>query len=180
MTAADTWRLVIDLQTLWPLGRTTIGGVGNRSSPIIVGRDAELARIEHGLEVAALGRPALLLVRGEAGIGKSRLVREAIERARAGGSAILHGACLDLGGDGLPYLPIVEALRRLAQATPRDRLRELLGPAAPELSSLVPDLAEPGPAAERAAASGTVDRARLFERFLGFVERLGSDVPVLA
>ena len=145
-----------------------------------MGRDAELARVDHALERAAAGEPALVLVRGEAGIGKSRLVREAIERAEAGGSAILHGACLDLGGDGLPYLPIVEALRRLAHVTAPARLRELLGPAAPELSSLVPDLAEPGPAAERAAASGTVDRARLFERFLGFLERLGSDVPVLA
>jgi DNA-binding CsgD family transcriptional regulator/tetratricopeptide (TPR) repeat protein len=146
----------------------------------MVGRDGELAQVERALEVAASGRPALVLVRGEAGIGKSRLVREAIARAEASGSAILHGACLDLGGDGLPYLPIVEALRRLGQATAPDRLRELLGPAAPELSSLVPDLAGPGPAAERIATSATVDRARLFERFLGFLGRLGSDVPALA
>ncbi|HEX5823389.1 MAG TPA: AAA family ATPase, partial [Candidatus Limnocylindrales bacterium] len=154
--------------------------MGSRSSPIIVGRDRELARIEHALVLAATGEPALVLIRGEAGIGKSRLVREAIGQAEAGGSAILHGACLDLGGDGLPYLPIVEALRRLASAMPRERMRELLGSAAPELSALVPDLAEPGPAAERIATSSTVDRARLFERFLGFLERLGSDAPVLA
>ena len=145
-----------------------------------MGRDGELAQIEHALELAASGEPVLMLVRGEAGIGKSRLIREAIQRAETSGSPILHGACLDLGGDGLPYLPIVEALRRLAQVTDRDQLRELLGPAAPELSSLVPDLAEPGPAAERNATSATVDRARLFERFLGFLGRLGADVPVLA
>jgi DNA-binding CsgD family transcriptional regulator/tetratricopeptide (TPR) repeat protein len=181
MTAADTWRLVIDLHTLWPLGRTTIGGVGNRSSPIIVGRDAELARIEHGLEVAALGRPALLLVRGEAGIGKSRLVREAIERARAGGSAVLHGACLDLGGDGLPYLPFVEALRGLARETPGGQMRELLGPALTDLQVLLPELAALEPTAEPATGAGSaVDRARLFERFLGFLERLGSETPALA
>jgi predicted ATPase len=83
--------------------------VASRSSPIIVGRDNELAQIDHALEVAATGHPVLVLVRGEAGIGKSRLVRESIERARAGGSTILHGGCLDLGGDGLPYLPIAEA-----------------------------------------------------------------------
>jgi DNA-binding CsgD family transcriptional regulator/tetratricopeptide (TPR) repeat protein len=145
-----------------------------------VGRDGELARVDHALELAAAGQPALVLVRGEAGIGKSRFVREAIARAQAAGSPILHGACLDLGGEGLPYLPIVEALRRLASATPPARMRELLGPAAPELSTLVPDLAEPGPAADRIATSSTVDRARLFERFLGFLERMGADVPVLA
>jgi DNA-binding CsgD family transcriptional regulator/tetratricopeptide (TPR) repeat protein len=155
--------------------------VGSRSSPIIVGRDGELARVEHALEAAATGLPALILVRGEAGIGKSRLMREAIQRARAGGSAILHGACLDLGGDGLPYLPIVEALRGLARAMPRDQLRDLLGPAGPELSALLPDLSQAEPATNPAAGStSTVDRARLFERFLGFLDRLGSAAPVLA
>src|SRR5258707_9825310 len=106
MTAADTWRLVIDLQTLWPLGRTTIGGVGNRSSPIIVGRDAELARIEHGLEVAALGRPALLLVRGEAGIGESRLGRGANPPAPAGGGGLLPRARPGLRGAWPPCPPV--------------------------------------------------------------------------
>ena len=153
----------------------------SRSSPIIVGRDGELARVEAALEEAATGRPVLILVRGEAGIGKSRLIREAIQRARAGGSAILHGACLDLDGDGLPYLPIVEALRGLARETPRDRLRDLLGPAGPELSALLPDLVQPEPATNPATGStATVDRARLFERFLGFLDRLGSSAPVLA
>ena len=123
----------------------------------------------------------LVLVRGEAGIGKSRFVREAVQRAKAGGSPILHGACLDLGGDGLPYLPIVEALRGLARETPRDRMIELLGPAGPDLSALLPDLAQPESAGERTAtAESAVDRARLFERFLGFLSRLGSAAPVLA
>jgi DNA-binding CsgD family transcriptional regulator/tetratricopeptide (TPR) repeat protein len=147
----------------------------------MVGRDGELARIEHGLEVAAQGRPVLVLVRGEAGIGKSRLVREAIERARAGGSAVLHGACLDLGGDGLPYLPFVEALRGLARETPPVLLRELLGPALADIQVLLPELGtlEPG-AGPPTSAESTVDRARLFERFLGFLERLGATTPALA
>jgi DNA-binding CsgD family transcriptional regulator/tetratricopeptide (TPR) repeat protein len=146
-----------------------------------VGRDGELAQIEHALDVALTGHPVLVVVRGEAGIGKSRLVREAIQRAQARDSAILHGACLDLDGDGLPYLPIVEALRGLARVTSRDGMRELLGPAAPELSALLPDLADPEPAGGRPAGSeSTVDRARLFERFLGFLDRLGTSAPVLA
>lgn len=155
--------------------------MGNRSSPVIVGRDEELSRIAQALDVAASGRPALVIVRGEAGIGKTRLVREAIERARAGGSAILHGACLQLGGDGLPYLPLVEALRRLARETPADRLEAALGPARADLGALLPDLApaageEPPPA----AADSAVDRARLFERFLGVLRRLGDEAPAMA
>ena len=155
--------------------------MGNRSSPIIVGRDAELARIEHSLQEAGLGRPVLLLVRGEAGIGKSRLVHEAIERARAAGSAVLHGACLDLGGDGYPYLPFVEAIRGLVRETPPESLRELLGPATPDLAMLLPELAAFEPAGDRpSAAEAGVDRARLFERTLGLLGRLGGEAPALA
>ncbi len=158
-----------------------------------MGRDEELARIERALDTAAGGRPVLLLVRGEAGIGKSRLVREAIARARGRGSAILHGACLDLGGEGLPYLPVVEALRALARETPPDRLRTLIGPARPDLAALLPELslagggrkaatdaADAGGDEESAPAGSRPDRARLFERFIGFLGRLGADAPALA
>lgn len=164
-----------------PLAGRTIGGVGNRSSPVIVGRDEELSRIAQAREVAASGRPTLVIVRGEAGIGKTRLVREAVERARAADSAILHGACLELGGDGLPYLPLVEALRRLARETGPDRLEAVLGPARADLGALLPDLA-PAPVEEppRAAPDSTVDRTRLFERFLGVLRRLGEDAPAMA
>jgi ATP/maltotriose-dependent transcriptional regulator MalT len=159
--------------------------VGIRSSPLIVGRDGELRRIEHALEAAADGRPTLVIVRGEAGIGKSRLVREAIERARAAGSAILHGACLALGGDGLPYLPLIEAIRGLGRELAPERLNGLLGPARADLAALLPDLAPTGPRADRPEAEAeprsesAVDRARLFERFLGVLRRLGEPAPAL-
>ena len=169
----------------------TIGGVATRSSPITVGRDGELARIDRAREIGGLGRPALVIVRGEAGIGKSRLVRDAIDRARAAGSPILHGACLDLDGESPPYLPFVEALRNFARETPPEELRELVGPARADLAVLLPEFAapdRPAPAADRATLGGpqtggagsAVDRARLFERFLGFLGRLGRDAPVVA
>src|SRR4051794_30012448 len=157
--------------------------MGSRSSPIIVGRDRELGVIDRALAAAAEGRPVLLLVRGEAGIGKSRLIREAVERARTGGSAILHGSCLDLGDEGIPYLPIMEALRGLARATPRDRLSKFLGPARDDLARLLPELAEgDAGAADGDSSAGPdsgVDRARLFERFIGFLGRLGEKAPAV-
>src|SRR5215210_602121 len=163
----------------------TIGRMGSRSSPVVVGRERELGVIERALGAAAEGRPVLLLVRGEAGIGKSRLIREAIERARGGGSAILHGSCLDLGGDGVPYLPVIEALRGLARATPPSRLATLLGPARDDLARLLPELADEdrgvvgdGEPAQRRQSG--IDRARLFERFIGLLGRLGENAPVVA
>jgi DNA-binding CsgD family transcriptional regulator/tetratricopeptide (TPR) repeat protein len=166
--------------------------VATRTSPITVGRDAELARIDEAREHAATGRPAIVIVRGEAGIGKTRLVGDAIDRARSAGSLILHGACLDLAGEGLPYLPFVEALRNFVRTTPKDRAMALLGPAAASLGALAPEigaLARPrsgdapaGDAPEIAPErpDSTVDRARLFERVLGFLDRCGADAPVVA
>ena len=153
-----------------------------------MGRDRELARIDEAREQAALGRSAIVIVRGEAGIGKTRLVGDAIERARGAGSPILHGACLDLHGEGLPYLPFVEALRNFARTTPRDRTLELLGPARADLGQIVPEIAAMADDPEPVAGTGapaeppqtSVDRARLFERVLGFIDRLGAEQPVLA
>ena len=160
--------------------------MATRTSPITVGRDAELARIDEARERAATGRPAIVIVRGEAGIGKTRLVGDAIDRATSAGSLILHGACLDLAGEGLPYLPFVEALRNFVRATPTDRAIALLGPAAVELGVLVPEigaLARPpagnAPEVAPGRADSTVDRARLFERVLGFLDRCGGDAPVV-
>jgi DNA-binding CsgD family transcriptional regulator/tetratricopeptide (TPR) repeat protein len=160
--------------------------VATRSSPIIVGRDRELERIDQAREHAAEGRPGIVIVRGEAGIGKTRLVEETIDRSRAEGSPILRGACLDLQGEGLPYLPFVEAIRNFVRTTPRDAAIAALGPAAPDLAAIVPEIgAITGETDERHDAAGEpprtgVDRARLFERVLGFLERLGRDGPVIA
>jgi DNA-binding CsgD family transcriptional regulator/tetratricopeptide (TPR) repeat protein len=161
--------------------------VATRTSPITVGREVELARIDDAREQAGAGRPVVVLLRGEAGIGKTRLIGDAIERARTGGSPILHGACLDLAGEGLPYLPFVEAIRNFVRTTPRDRAIELLGPALADLGRLVPEVAAlearsgaPVDGIAPEPPDSSVDRARLFERFLGFLDRLGGTGPVVA
>jgi DNA-binding CsgD family transcriptional regulator/tetratricopeptide (TPR) repeat protein len=80
----------------------------------LVGRAAELALLEAALAAATAGHGGAVLVAGEAGIGKTRLVSELAERAlRGGGATVLGGRCIDLVGTGLPYLPLVEALRPL-------------------------------------------------------------------
>jgi DNA-binding CsgD family transcriptional regulator/tetratricopeptide (TPR) repeat protein len=156
------------------------------TSPIIVGRDPDLERLAAALSDAAAGHPRIVLVGGEAGVGKTRLVREATERARAAGSRILFGSCLDIGDGGLPYLPMAEALRGLARMVPPDELRRLLGPARDDLAAIVPELGwderadrEPDELPDRSEPSGA-DRARMFERWIGFLGRLGTDAPVVA
>jgi hypothetical protein len=62
----------------------------------------------------AVGRhgagPAMVLLAGDAGVGKTRLLVELADRARERGVQVLIGGCLELGDVGLPYVPIVAAL----------------------------------------------------------------------
>ena len=150
------------------------------SSPIFVGRGAELERLSDALELATKQRPATRLVGGDAGIGKTRLVNEFVAGARASGAHVLIGDCLQLGETGLPYARFVGALRPLLQSLPRVRLDELIGPGRAELSHLLPDLGSPP------ATSGRRDRspgagaaqARLFEIVFGLLRRLSDEAPV--
>ena len=111
-----------------PLGRprgilaTMVAGAGS----VFVGRARELAELEGALDDARAGRGAAVLLGGDAGIGKTRLVSELAQRARAAGFVVLLGHSLDLAGTELPYHPFVEALRPWGQPwgdCRRDRVR---------------------------------------------------------
>jgi len=84
------------------------------SSHHFVGRAEDLARLLAALERAELGRPQLVLLAGEAGVGKTRLLAEVAGRAEQRGVRVLTGSCVELGDIGLPYLPVVDALRGIA------------------------------------------------------------------
>ncbi|MEV6609347.1 AAA family ATPase [Kutzneria sp. NPDC051319] len=83
----------------------------------LVGRRTELAALESALSAAADGRAGAVLLAGDAGVGKSRLLAELTARARADGVTVLTGRCLDVERAGLPYLPFVEALGRLPESS---------------------------------------------------------------
>ena len=158
-----------------------IASMARVSSPIFVGRGAELKRLSEALELATNHRPATRLVGGDAGIGKTRLVSEFVAGARASGAHVMIGDCLQLGETGLPYAPFVGALRPLIRSLPHERLDELIGPGASELSHLLPDLGSPpAPAGRRDRnPSAGVAQARMFEIVFGLLRRLADDQPVV-
>jgi DNA-binding CsgD family transcriptional regulator len=80
------------------------------ASTDLVGRSLELDALEDALAAARAGSSGAVLVEADAGVGKSRLVTELAQRARAGGDTVLLGHCASGGGEALPYLPFVEAL----------------------------------------------------------------------
>ena len=90
------------------------------SGTALVGRDAELDAIDRLIEAAARGESSMLLVRGEAGIGKTRLLDRLSHRAAERRFAVLRGRATELESD-VPFAAVVEALEPLddvALATP--------------------------------------------------------------
>jgi tetratricopeptide (TPR) repeat protein len=147
---------------------------GRVSSPTLVGRVEELQALEAAWGRAANGEPAVVLLGGEAGVGKTRLVAELTTRCTSDGIRVLVGGCLPVGDGGLPYAPIVEMLRGLLADLGAEVVREFAGPSWPELARLAPGLGEspdgrPGQAAQ----------SRLFELLLGLLGRLGQQQPLV-
>ena len=137
-------------------------------SPLFVGRGAELATLTKALKRAGEGLPQALLVGGEAGVGKTRLLEE-FQCSASGAATVAVGGCLEVGAEGLPYAPFATILRRLH--------RELGGEleAAAEghessLARLLPDFGEAAPEAHDEFA-----RARLFEHTALLFERLAAE-----
>ena len=184
---------------LFPAGRTDCAGTYHRrdmpariSSPVLIGRDDALAAVVDALGTAGRGSPRFVIIRGEAGIGKSRLVAEASARLSET-TMVLVGQCLDIGAAGLPYLPVAEVLRGLARSVDPPTLEQALGAGRSDLAALVPELGVHDPAAQGApgsvpevpdvAAAGQLmsglAQARLFERVLGLLRALSAIGPTV-
>jgi DNA-binding CsgD family transcriptional regulator/tetratricopeptide (TPR) repeat protein len=148
---------------------------GRMVSPTFVGRVEELHALEAAGGRAADGEPVVVLVGGEAGVGKTRLVVELTARCAAGGIQVLAGGCVPVGDGALPYAPIVEALRALLAEVGAATVRELVGPSWPELARLLPALGEP----DRSSPPGQAAQARLFELLLGLLGRLADRAPLV-
>jgi Mrp family chromosome partitioning ATPase len=116
------------------------------STPAFVGRVPELTALIEAFDDAKAGRATTALVGGEAGVGKSRLVRELAAHARRNGARVLVGHCLDLEEGGLPYAPFVHILRTLERDLPADEGGTTIGPLRAALGS---------PAADTSTAAAT-------------------------
>jgi DNA-binding CsgD family transcriptional regulator/tetratricopeptide (TPR) repeat protein len=152
------------------------------SSPALVGRDADVDVLRGAIEASSRGSPRFVIVRGEAGIGKTRLVREATAAAAEDGTLVLLGECLDIGPAGLPYLPLAGALRGLARQLDADRLERVVGPGRRELAAIVPELAseaDAGAGLDAQALPSGLAQARLFERVLGLLRALTAETTTI-
>ena len=142
---------------------------GRLAAGIFVGRTRELSQLENALSDARAGRGRLVLLDGEAGIGKSRLADELASRARNLGASVLWGRCWEAGG-APAFWPWVQALRGYAHETEPAALLEQLGRSAPDVAHLLPELRElfpEIPAAPELDTDGA--RFRLFDSTAAFL-----------
>jgi DNA-binding CsgD family transcriptional regulator len=142
-----------------------------------IGRAEELSLLLAAEGRAAKGKPAVSLVVGDAGIGKTRLLTEFAEQARRHGTLILVGGCLELGGVGLPYLPVVDALRDLSARTDAAQVLVEAAKFAPGLGRLLPELAHLAPSG--AGQREISEQLQLFDALRTILHRLGDRSPVV-
>ncbi len=144
-------------------------------SPVLVGRQTESAALDAALARVLEGDAVTVLVGGEAGVGKSRLVGEFLTRVRSAQARALVGGCVELGGGGIPYAPVVDMLRMLASELDDDDLEALLGPARADIGRLVPELDDGREGPSRADR----DPSRILELLLGVIGRLAAARPLV-
>ncbi len=152
---------------------------GRRGDIPFVGRTRELARLDAALDGAGADGARLVVLRGEQGIGKSRLAAEFGGRALALGANVLYGRCDE--GVGAPYQPFVAALRELADRAPLDTLAARLGDDAGALAALAPELARHLPAGRRPSSGidPAAQRLRLFDAVAGWLRAVAGIGPTV-
>ena len=139
------------------------------SRPPFVGRGHELGSLLERLDRAAQGEGGVSLVAGEPGIGKTRLVSELAERARAAGWQVFFGRT-DQSEGMSPYVPFIEAVRDYVRTCPLDDLRTQLGDGAPEVALLIREVRNRLPdLRESPTLSAEHERYRLFESVSDFL-----------
>ena len=148
------------------------------TSTHFVGRVGELAELLLAVREASAGRSGLVLLGGDSGVGKTRLVGELEQRLAADeeeGAMVLRGEGVQQSDGELPYAPLLSALRPLVRQ--RHPVFDELGPARrAQLATILPGLDDGALPEQRPDAAGQL---RLFEAILDLLDRLSEPAPVV-
>src|SRR5918997_1403900 len=142
------------------------------TSARFVGRSGQLAELEAALHDAVDKRSTLVLVAGESGVGKSRLLDELTGRARERDALVLVGDCVELGEGELPYAPLLGALRPLLRDD-HPAFDALPDPLRAALTAVLPGLGD------RVGNGGEASQSSVFEALLALLEGLAQERLVL-
>ncbi len=141
----------------------------------MVGRSAVVQQLQVALDSSRAGEPSHVVIGGEAGVGKTRLLTQAREMAIEQDSRVLVGGCVAMGDAGLPFAPYTEILRSLVAQDGTASVAALAGRSATDLSRLVPALRTQ----EAIREDGVWAQARLYEALLDLFGRLAERTPLV-
>ncbi len=148
-------------------------------SPILVGRTREFEVLERALKAAQAGNGQCLLIAGEAGVGKTRLLAEVQQNAAAQGAGILQGNCFEQDV-AYPYAPWIDMLRAYFMPRTTEQVRAMLGPLAVEFVALLPELAPSVlESPSISAADAESEKRRRFESLVRFFAQQSQKQPLL-
>jgi eukaryotic-like serine/threonine-protein kinase len=153
--------------------------LGSLASGSLVGREEEMADMREAVTDALAGRGNLMFIVGEPGIGKTRAAEELVTFAGMRGARALWGRCHE--DERAPaFWPWIEAIREFVRDADPVGLRWQLGPRAPDVARLVPELAERlGEEPEPLASISEADRFRLFDSVTGFLADASRSRPLV-
>jgi len=148
--------------------------------PVLIGRENDLQLLDRLILESQAGHGHLALISGEAGIGKSRIIREAKLRAPQG-TLILEGYCFQTEST-LPYAPLLDLFHNFFEAHPRDQIARAVEASASRLARLFPELADTLP---HLVPSGTPnpdpegEKRRLFQALAQTLTALAEHQPLI-
>lgn len=145
----------------------------------LIGRERQLRFLERQWQHVCRGERRLILVGGNAGVGKTTLIDAFCAQLRTERTSVGWGQCLEHAGAGEAYLPVLECLGRLGQGPQRERWRQVMGQYAPSwlihLPSWVGELEWPQ---LQLKVQGTT-RARMVRELAKALDVLSADVPLV-
>ena len=160
--------------------RTIVMPTPQPALPVLVGRDAALARLHDLYTAARNGQRRVAFVTGEAGIGKTALV-ETFEASvwPESGLWLGHGQCIEQYGAGEAYLPLLEALDRLCRGPEGERLVALLTQYAPSWVVQLPGLLSARALADLQPTLVGTTRARMLRELCVALEAVSAERPLV-
>jgi DNA-binding CsgD family transcriptional regulator/tetratricopeptide (TPR) repeat protein len=158
---------------------SVVHDIMDRMTSALVGRDAELEHLCSSLGISSSaddpGERSAVLLAGDAGVGKTRLLTELRDRSLDAGWQVLAGHCLDFADSALPYLPFSEITGRISRELP-DIFDELAG-RHPALLRLLPGQRMLSQATD--PESLPADQGALFDGVHALAEAVGAQQPLL-
>ena len=147
-------------------------------APIVVGREAELARLQSWCAQVIEGRRRIVFVAGEAGIGKTTFVRAFLDSLSCSAARIGRGQCVEQYGAGEPYMPVLEARTRLGREADGERVVELLRKFAPTWLAQMPALLSRTSGNAASECQG-VTQQRMLREMAEALEALTAETPLM-